>query len=66
MRPIGIVRRIDHLGRVVIPKELRQALEIEAEDALEIFATDEGIFLRPYDPANPRPVPSDVIEPIKM
>lgn len=37
MRPTGIVRRIDDLGRVIIPKEIRQALGIREGDPLEIF-----------------------------
>lgn len=43
----GIVRRLDHLGRVVIPIEIRKTLGIEPGDSLEILATDEGIILKP-------------------
>jgi len=47
----GIVRRIDELGRVVIPKELRRTMGIEEGDALEIFTNDkEEIVLRKYQP----------------
>lgn len=42
MRATGIVRRIDDLGRVVIPKEIRQQMRIEVGDPLEIFTTNDG------------------------
>ena len=42
MKATGIVRRIDDLGRVVIPKEIRRALKIREGDPLEIFITKEG------------------------
>lgn len=51
MKSTGIVRRVDELGRVVIPIELRRNLDIEEKDGLEIF-TDKGcIILRKYEPA---------------
>lgn len=50
MKPIGIVRRIDDLGRVVIPKELRTSLSIALGDPLEIFADEGGMYLRKYRP----------------
>lgn len=43
---IGIVRRLDDLGRIVIPMELRRTLNIKQSDALEIFATKDGIFIK--------------------
>lgn len=43
---IGIVRHLDDLGRIVIPMELRRTLNIKQSDALEIFATKDGIFIR--------------------
>lgn len=43
---LGIVRRMDDLGRIVIPKELRKTLDIKEQDALEIFATKDGIFIK--------------------
>lgn len=46
----GIVRRIDDLGRVVIPKELRRMLGIKEGDPLEIFTDGERIVLRKYVP----------------
>lgn len=42
MRATGIVRRVDDLGRVVIPKEIRRTLRIKEGDPLEIFTTREG------------------------
>ena len=49
MRATGIVRRIDDLGRVVIPRELRKNCGIKEGDPLEIFITYEGdILLRKY------------------
>ena len=48
MRPTGIVRRIDDLGRVVIPKELRRSIGIKEGDPLEIFYNNDGIVMRKY------------------
>lgn len=42
----GIVRKLNHLGRIVIPIEIRKTLGIDPGDALEILATDEGILLK--------------------
>ena len=42
----GTVRKLDHLGRIVIPIEIRKTLGIDPGDALEILATDEGILLK--------------------
>lgn len=51
MKATGIVRRIDDLGRIVIPKEIRRTLRIRERDALEIF-TDRGgeVILKKYSP----------------
>lgn len=49
MKATGIVRRIDDLGRVVIPKEIRRTLRIKEGDPLEIFTDREGeIILKKY------------------
>ena len=48
MKATGIVRRIDDLGRVVIPKEIRRSMRIREGDALEIFTSDEGVTFRKY------------------
>lgn len=53
MKATGIVRRIDELGRVVIPKEIRRTLRIREGDPLEIFTDKEGeIILKKYSPIN--------------
>ena len=49
MRATGIVRRIDDLGRVVIPKEIRRNLKLKEGDALEIFISkDNELVFKPY------------------
>lgn len=50
MKSTGIVRKIDELGRVVIPKELRRTMDIKEGDALEIYTEDNNIILRKYNP----------------
>lgn len=51
MRSIGVVRKIDELGRIVIPKELRRTLNIEHNTPVEIFTDNEGhIILKKYTP----------------
>ncbi|NLL80887.1 MAG: stage V sporulation protein T [Tissierellia bacterium] len=51
MKATGIVRRIDDLGRVVIPKEIRRTLRIKEGDPLEIFTDREGqVILKKYSP----------------
>lgn len=46
MTNIGIVRKIDSLGRVTLPKELRRVFKLDKNDEIEILATDDGILLR--------------------
>ena len=48
MKASGIVRRVDDLGRVVIPKEIRRTLGIREGDALEIYTIDGGVLFRKY------------------
>lgn len=50
MKSTGIVRKVDELGRVVIPIELRRTLGIAEKDALEIYVDDERIILKKYKP----------------
>lgn len=50
MKSTGIVRKVDELGRVVVPIELRRTLGIEIKDALEIFVEDDCIILKKYKP----------------
>lgn len=51
MRSTGIVRKLDEMGRVVLPMELRRTLEIEEKDALEIFVDGNMVLLKKYQPA---------------
>ena len=51
LKSTGIVRKVDELGRVVIPIELRRTLGIGEKDALEIFVDGERIVLKKYEPA---------------
>ena len=51
MKSTGIVRRVDELGRVVLPIELRRTFGIEEKDALEIYVDDDSIVLRKFAPA---------------
>ena len=48
MKTIGIVRRIDELGRIVIPKEIRKTLTIKVGDPVEIFTNKDKIILKKY------------------
>ncbi len=50
MKSIGIIRKIDDLGRIVIPKELRVALNIAEKDSIEIYLEDDKIVLQKYIP----------------
>ena len=52
MKSTGIVRKVDELGRVVLPIELRRILNIKEKDSLEIFVDDEKIILKKYEPAD--------------
>ena len=51
MKSTGIVRKVDELGRIVLPIELRRTLEIEEKDALEIYVDGSSIVLRKYEPS---------------
>lgn len=48
MKATGIVRNIDELGRIVIPKELRRTMQIQPGDPIEIFTNDDSIVLKKY------------------
>lgn len=50
MKAVGIVRKVDDLGRIVIPKELRDINGWEPDTPLEVLATDKGIFVQSYKP----------------
>ena len=50
MKATGVVRRIDELGRIIVPKEIRRSLGIKEGDSLEFFTNKEGgIVLMPYN-----------------
>lgn len=49
MKSTGIVRKLDELGRVVIPKEIRNKLNIEQKDPIEIYIDGNSIVLRKYE-----------------
>jgi AbrB family transcriptional regulator, transcriptional pleiotropic regulator of transition state genes len=51
LKSTGIVRKVDELGRVVIPIELRRTLDIAEKDALEIYVDSDRIVLKKYEPA---------------
>ena len=51
MKSTGIVRKLDELGRVVLPMEIRSTFDINPKDALEIFVEDDCIILRKYQPS---------------
>jgi len=51
MKSTGITRKVDELGRIVLPIELRRTLDIEVKDALEIYVSDDSIILKKYQPA---------------
>ena len=51
MKSTGMVRKIDELGRIVIPIEIRNTLGIESRDSLEIFVEGDKIVLAKYQPA---------------
>lgn len=51
MKSTGIVRKVDRLGRIVLPRELRRTLDIETEDSLEIYVNGTQIILQKYEPA---------------
>lgn len=51
MKSTGIVRRVDELGRIVLPIELRRTLDINKTDSLEIYVDGNQIVLKKYEPA---------------
>ena len=50
MKATGIVRKVDELGRIVIPKELRKTMYIKEGDPMEIFTDEDSIILKKYAP----------------
>ena len=51
MKSTGIIRKVDDLGRIVLPIELRRMLDIAERDELEIYMEKDHIILRKYEPA---------------
>ncbi|MDY0409989.1 AbrB/MazE/SpoVT family DNA-binding domain-containing protein [Virgibacillus soli] len=51
MKSTGIVRKVDELGRVVIPIELRRSLDINIKDPLEIYVDQDRVVLKKYQPS---------------
>ena len=51
MKSTGIVRKVDELGRIVLPMELRKSLDIDKKDSLEIYVDGDSIILKKYMPA---------------
>ena len=52
MKSTGIVHKVDELGRIVLPVELRKSLNINIKDPLEIFTSNDRIVLKKYEPAD--------------
>ena len=50
MKSTGIVRKVDEVGRIVLPIEMRRTLDIAEKDALEIYVDGDNIILRKYQP----------------
>lgn len=50
MKSTGVVRKIDELGRVVLPKELRRSLDLNEKDPMEIYVDGEMIIFKKYQP----------------
>ena len=51
MKTTGIVRKVDELGRIVLPIELRRNMDIDVKDSLEIYVDGDAIILKKYEPA---------------
>lgn len=49
MKSTGIVRKVDELGRIVIPIELRRTLDVAEKDAMEIYVNEDMIILKKYE-----------------
>lgn len=62
MKSTGIVRKVDELGRIVIPKELRNIRNIKEGDPVEVFVEGENIILKKFETANECFVTGEVSE----
>lgn len=52
MKDTGVVRRLDELGRITLPMELRKTLNLNERDSFQIFVEDEKIILQKYSPSD--------------
>lgn len=62
MKATGIVRKLDLIGRIVVPKELRRRLDIEKGDTVEIFIDQNQIILNKYEPNNTCVITGEISE----
>ncbi|MEC3281977.1 AbrB/MazE/SpoVT family DNA-binding domain-containing protein, partial [Bacillus cereus] len=62
MKSTGVTRKIDELGRIVLPKELRRTLGIAEKDPIEIFVEDEKIILQKYKSYDACAITGDISE----
>lgn len=62
MKSTGVTRKVDELGRIVLPKELRKTLGIAEKDPLEIFVEDEKIILQKYKSYDACAITGDISE----
>ncbi|QHV47508.1 AbrB/MazE/SpoVT family DNA-binding domain-containing protein (plasmid) [Bacillus cereus] len=62
MKSTGVTRKVDELGRIVLPKELRKTLEIAEKDPLEIFVENEKIILQKYKSYDACAITGDISE----
>ncbi|MEH7217881.1 AbrB/MazE/SpoVT family DNA-binding domain-containing protein [Bacillus toyonensis] len=60
MKATGIVRKIDNLGRFVIPKETRRILQVDTGDTLEIFVEEDAIILQKYTSHGTCPITGEI------
>lgn len=51
MRIPGMIRKVDDLGRIVIPAQMRRAMDLESDDEVEIFFEDHKLVLKKFEPA---------------
>ncbi|MBD1381097.1 AbrB/MazE/SpoVT family DNA-binding domain-containing protein [Metabacillus arenae] len=66
MKSTGIVRKVDELGRVVLPVELRRTLDLDIKDPVEIFVEVDKIILKKYKPYKACAVTGEVSDKNKM
>ncbi|WP_082232970.1 AbrB/MazE/SpoVT family DNA-binding domain-containing protein [Halobacillus massiliensis] len=62
MKSTGIVRKIDELGRIVIPMELRNMLTIDKKDPIEIFVDDDKVVMKKYHAARSCAITGEITE----